>query len=192
MRARWSRSYDSPRRGARDQSCRQTTANSVNRRGRTTPMRAVKDWKELTLLASLCAVVWAFAVTNAGAQPSTPPSSCGKAGDVDLDQNWDAQQKRRFWFDSQGSRIMPYSWFIALEQAASEALLIDSCYMESFGFIVVPGHKLPIGFARDQNRTNTATYIGLTCAACHTARLTFGNRTALVEGGPGMADFSAF
>ena len=155
-------------------------------------MRTVKSWRDLARLVVVCAVVWASLVSAAIAQSSTRRSTCGKLADVNLKQNWSDREKVKFWFNSQGSRIMPYSWFIALEQATNEDLFIDACYMESLGFIVVPGQGLPIGFAQDTNRTKTATFIGLTCAACHTARLTIGTRTAIVEGGPSLVDFSAF
>src|SRR4051812_20149169 len=115
---------------------------------------------------------------------------------IDLKQGWDHATSEQFWFGSQGSRIMPYAWFIALEQQSNTALLRDPDFMESLGYIVVrklPANPndLPIGFARDENAAATASYAGLTCAACHTARWRIKGQTVIVEGGPAMADFSA-
>jgi mono/diheme cytochrome c family protein len=122
---------------------------------------------------------------------------CGSAfaQPIHLSQGWDAATSADFWFRSQGSRIMPYSWFIALEQADNQELLRAPAFMERLGYIVVgtsPSnpHNLPIGFARDENTTATASFAGLTCAACHTAQLLINNRRVIVDGGPAMADFT--
>ena len=41
------------------------------------------------------------------AQPMAP---------VFLDQGWSAEMREKFYFTPQGSRLMPYSWFRALER----------------------------------------------------------------------------
>ena len=33
-----------------------------------------------------------------------------------LDQNWSEAQRRWFYHTSQGTKLMPYRWFLALEQ----------------------------------------------------------------------------
>src|ERR1041385_6802707 len=123
-------------------------------------MRTVKSWKNLTRLFGASAVVWLCCAAPAVAEPAIGQPQCGRAADVDLHQHWSDAQKEKFWFDPQGSRIMAYSWFIALEQKDNEKLFIDPCFMESLGFIVVPGHKLPIGVAPDKNLNGTATWVG--------------------------------
>lgn len=118
--------------------------------------------------------------------------SRAEAQPVDLRQGWSPATSNAFWFGSQGSRVMPEAWFKnGLEQATSQNLLSDLDFLEQLGFIGVPG-KLPIGFAVDPTRKRTGPDIGLTCAACHTARLNIEGRAVLVEGGPAMVDFSAF
>jgi hypothetical protein len=141
-------------------------------------MRSAVDWKRVVVATAALAAAVAGG-TRVWAQP------------VNLDQGWNKQTSDAFWFNSQGSRIMPYSWFIGLEQAESTNLLSDVNFLEGLGFIGVEGQKLPIGFAVDRNQSRTATYIGLTCAACHTGRLNIEGRPVLVEGGPALADFSA-
>jgi len=66
-------------------------------------------------------------------------------------------------------------------------------------------HRLPVGFACSDRATNpmllpdgrpwrnpgtgrTMSAIGLTCAACHTGRLTYGNTELLIDGGPALTD----
>ena len=41
---------------------------------------------------------------------------------VNLEQGWTVDTQQAFYNTSQGSRIMPYSWYINLEQAKSETL----------------------------------------------------------------------
>lgn len=66
-------------------------------------------------------------------------------------------------------------------------------------------HRLPVGFACSDRQTDpmvapdgtpwrnpatgrTMSAIGLTCAACHTGRLTYGNTEILIDGGSAMTD----
>jgi len=156
-------------------------------------MHTAKGWKKLAQVIAASAVLSTCLVDRAGAESiAAKRATCGHIGEVDLRQKWTQGQREAFWFSSQGSRIMPYSWFVALEQEGSQQPLIDPCFMESLGFVSVPGYKLPIGFAQDKNPAGTATYVGLTCAACHTSRLNIGGHWAIVEGGQSLVDFSRF
>lgn len=132
-----------------------------------------------------------------------------------LDQNWKPEQREWYHYADQGARtfIVPYEWFVALEQPiislTAVGLLSDLTYLDRYGFI--PGsiqsrkQELPIGFARggsaqDSNgnpwlnpQTKQAmTGLGLTCAACHTGRLTYQNITVLIDGGSALADIATF
>jgi hypothetical protein len=66
-------------------------------------------------------------------------------------------------------------------------------------------HRLPVGFACSDRQTDpmvtpdgtpwrnpatgrTMSGVGLTCAACHTGRLTYGNTEVLIDGGSAMTD----
>jgi len=145
-------------------------------------MRSALNLKGLAAGVAALGIVIGLGVPSQ-AQPKAP---------LDLDQGWDAGTSAAFWFGSQGSQIMLESWFMTLEQGASTSLLSDAGFLERLGFIGVQGYKVPIGFAVDIDRQSGDRYIGLTCAACHTARLTIEGRPAIVEGGPSMADFSGF
>ncbi|MDJ0678723.1 MAG: hypothetical protein QNJ18_02520 [Xenococcaceae cyanobacterium MO_167.B52] len=41
---------------------------------------------------------------------------------VNLDQGWTKDTQQRFYFVDQGSQLMPYPWFLALEQDSSQEL----------------------------------------------------------------------
>ncbi len=109
--------------------------------------------------------------------------------DADLD---------RFYHLSQGSQVMPYDWFINLEQGDSTEKLTGDRFMSRFRFI--PSRKsevnpdgLQIGFAKDPpDPVNGSVNMGVTCAACHTAQITYQGASLLVNGGPGQIDFDDF
>jgi hypothetical protein len=128
-------------------------------------------------------------------QAATPQHTCDA---INLDQGWTPEQSEKFWFTSQGSRMMPYSWFLALEVAdpASQTLFTDPSNMSRYGFIAVPPSAmnkdgLPIGFTKDLGSANDS-YVGLNCAACHTGTLTIGGKPVIIEGAPALADFWTF
>ena len=57
------------------------------------------------------------------------------------------------------------------------------------------GHKksvLPLGFVKDKNKLDNRNYLGLTCAACHTGEVSFGNTGYIIEGGQAGADLDRF
>ena len=56
-----------------------------------------------------------------------------------LDQGWDVEERDRFYHEPQGSPIMPYEWFLILEQAGSEKLFRANDHMQSFGLITAAG-----------------------------------------------------
>ena len=93
---------------------------------------------------------------------------------VSLAQGWTANQQRTAWFTSFGSRLMPYAWFMALEQPTTEAPFAQQQYLSSFGFLPEQSSAknpdgLPVVFARDERESEH--WIGLNCAACHTGEI---------------------
>ncbi len=117
---------------------------------------------------------------------------------INLDQGWTHEQSEKFWFTSQGSRMMPYSWFMAMEVAdpTSQTLFTDPSNISRYGFISVPPSPmnkdgLPIGFTKDVGTANDS-YVGLNCAACHTGSLNIGGKFVIIEGAPALGDFWTF
>lgn len=107
---------------------------------------------------------------------------------LDVKQNW--AYASQFWTLDQGSKVMPWAWFMHLEKADGSGLLKDD--LVSFGFI--PGALketgLPIGFAKHTDAQGE--WVGFACAACHTGMWKFGNETVQIEGGPSMLDLDSF
>ncbi len=145
---------------------------------------------------------------------------------VALPQNWSPgwEWGGREWFHhaDQGTTIMPYDWLVALDQPEIKIIsrtgrFLDPEYMSRFGFLpsvanpaLNPEGILPIGWAihrgfvdptanlKDENAYNAKPYdaVGLTCAACHTGRLTYVgvNRRKvelLIDGGSAMINLRA-
>lgn len=114
-----------------------------------------------------------------------------------LEQNWDHATRMTWWYTTQGARIMPYAWFLALELADSEQLFASHKHLSQLRFIAGPADPklnpdaLPIGFVADTD-SNQERYIGVTCAACHTSKVSYQGKEYLIEGGPAHHDFDRF
>src|SRR6185312_8512341 len=128
-----------------------------------------------------------------------------------LDQGWSKEIRELFYYTPQGSRIIPYSWFMAIETANGQDMFADTAHLQTYGFIPADGthafnpDALPIGFAIDPvgpqpgatpapsadpvDPTRVGRYLGITCAACHTSNLSVGGREIRIEGGAGNVDF---
>jgi len=114
---------------------------------------------------------------------------------VYLDQNWDRYDSLWFYFTTQGSDFMPYEVFLSLEQADSKALFRNSENMNKYRFLTQkPGYNnsegLPIGFVKDSYQG--ISYMGFTCAACHTTQINYKNTGIRIDGAPALADFEGF
>ena len=109
-----------------------------------------------------------------------------------LNQNWSATERQEFYTTSQGSRMMPYRWFLALEVSDSQ----DSFYktrLPELGYLPNPQSasnpdSLPVGFVRDQNEITKEEFIGMNCAACHTNQLSYAGKTYQIDGAPALSD----
>ena len=111
---------------------------------------------------------------------------------------WTEAERQRYYHLSQGSQIMPYDWFVALEQIGNEEPFIADANMARFRIIPDPNlinnpDRLPIGFARDDPDPVTGVVnVGLTCAACHTSQMTYKGTLIRIDGAPGMVDLDSF
>lgn len=111
-----------------------------------------------------------------------------------------------FYHESQGTSILPYNWFIALERPRTNPwlLVFGSEELFSKNFILQHGFipdkvsstnpdGLPIGFAKTESMyfpglDRKAAAIGFTCSACHTGQIVHNNTRYIIDGGPAMID----
>lgn len=130
-----------------------------------------------------------------------------KPGDlVLLEQGWKDETRTAFHHTPQGTQIMRYSWFLALEQPCMTPFcgkFSDMDYLGRFGFISSKKDPkfnpdgLPVGFTRDDQFYDPATkqkysVVGFNCAACHTAELKYQNKDIRIDGGPAMVNLGEF
>jgi len=116
-----------------------------------------------------------------------------------LDQGWSKETRELFYFTPQGSRMIPYAWFMALETPDGSGRFADSSHLESYGFIPADGphalnpDALPVGFAIDPVEVpGRGRYLGLTCAACHTGNVTVDGHAIRIDGAPANLDMDRF
>ena len=118
------------------------------------------------------------------------------SGTVFLNQGWSQEQRQEFYHKSQGTRLVPLPWLLALKQNASAKPFLADGHVASFGFIPDSKHKfneegLPVGFAVTQfpgadDPSRMVPWVGYTCAACHTGRMIARGKTVQIDGAPSM------
>lgn len=120
------------------------------------------------------------------------------------EQGWTMEEREWFWHIPQGTAIMPYDWFLALEQPKSDGkgAFADSAYLARYGFIPAPKGSynpdgLPIGFVKDEKFKDpftgqVATMAGITCAACHTGQINYNGKGMVIDGGQAMINVTLF
>lgn len=125
-------------------------------------------------------------------------------GAISLRQGWTEDSQEEFYYTSQGSQILPYDWFLALEQASGKKLFRANNNISAMAYIpTAPTERnpdaLPVGFARASNPLQTTddapyyeSWVGMTCAACHSTEVESNGVVMRVNGGPALADFQLF
>lgn len=156
-----------------------------------------------TAAFSLAACAEQFVQTNPIDGPCDRGTFVGAfGGEVIVPQNWTCQERQEFWYTDQGSQVMPYAWFLHLEQPDNSGKFSTSANLDSYRYLPqkptgLNPQGLPIGFTRGTSKNNIAygeisgEWLGLTCAACHTGQVEFEGKKYLIDGAPTMADFEA-
>ena len=164
----------------------------------------------------------ATATTNTTATTTDAPPAPAAA--IRLDQGWSDQEAETFYYTPQGSQLIPYAWFLALERDDAQSLFRENANMARYGYITADAASennpdaLPVGFVVDVGTTEplltaaddvgspdpqratgpagheggSTKWLGMTCAACHTAELHHGGKRFRIDGGPAMADHETF
>ena len=114
-----------------------------------------------------------------------------------LSQNWDESAASWFYSVAQGSYWLRYEWFVNLEQAESQKLFRDASHFRSLGYLARAEssdnpHGLAVGFVRDEKHLpdgSLESYLGMTCAACHTGHVNYSGTTFVIDGAPTNGNF---
>lgn len=120
---------------------------------------------------------------------TTPSSLLGQT--TFLSQNWTEAERQEFYTTSQGSRMMPYAWFMALETHDGQDLFFEKT-LPTLGYL--PNAKsdtnpdaLPVGFVKDIDASMNQ-HVGLNCSACHTSQISFEGKRLQIDGGATLGD----
>ena len=114
---------------------------------------------------------------------------------VYLDQGWDAADSLWYYNTTQGSALLPYDFFIALEQPASSELVRANGNMDRYRYLpqkptFFNPDGLAVGFVKESYQGRD--YMGYTCAACHTGQINYQGAAIRIDGGPAMANMVGF
>ena len=198
-----------------------STSNAAEVR-RKTGNSSIPRWLRILLKIGavfFCLYLLAIPVANWWLK-SAPPNRPIDGKQFKLDQgvadDWSKDGLKWFAHESQGAMIMPYKWFVALEQPElslspwSSKRFSDIDYLSRFGFLASESHEemnpdglLPVGFSIERNFQDprdvysNQDVVGLTCAACHTGKLTFQKpdkslASIRIQGGSGSVDLREF
>lgn len=112
-----------------------------------------------------------------------------------LDQGWSASDSLWYYNTTQGSALMPYDFFVALENAASDELFRSDNNIDHYRYLpqkptFFNPDGFPVGFVKETYRGKD--YMGYTCAACHTGQVNYKGQAIRIDGGPAMADMVGF
>src|SRR5262245_23771314 len=112
-----------------------------------------------------------------------------------LEQGWRPQDSLWFYNTTQGSALMPYDFFMVLEQADSDEPFRSIKNVDRFRYLPQKAtffnpDAMPVGFVKETYRGKD--YIGYTCAACHTGQVNYKGQAVRIDGGPSMADMVGF
>ncbi|MER0216167.1 MAG: ribonuclease E [Nitrosomonas sp.] len=164
--------------------------------------------KILLLISSLLAIAWLvtglswrlYELRDNDSNRGAPISGVDKFGGqfsriAYLDQGWSAADSLWFYTATQGSNLLPYSFFLVLEQSSSSALFRANENIDRYGYL--PQRQtssnpdgLPAGMVRDEYQGKA--YMGFTCAACHTTQINYQGTGIRIDGGPAYSDMETF
>ena len=112
-----------------------------------------------------------------------------------LDQGWSESDSLWFYTTTQGSNLLPYDFFLALEQKDKPESFRSNENINRYRYLAqkpTSGNPdgLPVGFVKDTYKGKD--YVGLTCAACHTGQINYRGNGIRIDGGPAGADMETF
>jgi RoxA-like, cytochrome c-like len=122
---------------------------------------------------------------------------------VRLNQGWTLSDSNWFYWTTQGSQLVPYAFFIALEQPNDQALFREPRNMLKYRFLPERPSRanpdgLPVGLVADPGSSlppdliSDRRSLGFTCAACHTAQINYKGTGMRIDGAPALGDVVGF
>jgi len=135
---------------------------------------------------------------GSAAPPPAPTTAAAQGGVTFLEQGWSEGDRQMFYHTTQGTRVIPYAWFLALERKglSPQPPFLSDDTAERYRLIPDPNtvnnpDRLPVGLVKEVAADGTE-YVGVTCAACHTGQLNFGGAKIRIDGGPAMHNLNGY
>lgn len=154
------------------------------------------------LVSLVCVILLIFGISGCSYGQQGPRIQAGEAvfdayeKVVNLEQGWTENTQQAYYFTDQGSRLLPYSWFLALEQPDRQALFRSNENIDELRYLPSRPSQwnpdgLPVGFVKNTDQKGQE-WMGFTCAACHTAQINYKGTGLRIDGGPTIADLEQF
>jgi hypothetical protein len=112
-----------------------------------------------------------------------------------LVQGWTPADSMWFYTTTQGSDLLPYDFFMALEKPGTSEPFRSNENLNYYHYLPQKAtlsnpDALPVGFVKDSYKGKD--YLGFTCAACHTGQLNYKGTGIRIDGGPAGTDMDSF
>jgi mono/diheme cytochrome c family protein len=112
-----------------------------------------------------------------------------------LAQGWKPADSMWFYNTTQGSDLLPYDFFMALEKPNSSEPFRSNENLNYYHYLpqkttISNPDALPVGFVKDTYKGHA--YLGFTCAACHTGQVNYKGTGIRIDGGPAGSDMVSF
>jgi cytochrome c5 len=128
---------------------------------------------------------------------------------INLQQCWNKSDQIRFYTTNQGGQIAPYDLIKHLEMPLVAEKFFSRTNFERWRFLPLEKTDAdqrsdvdkdvsdwPLGFVVDNNSSGKQAWqgqwLGVTCAACHTAQIEYQTKKIRVDGAPTMASMNQF
>jgi hypothetical protein len=119
-----------------------------------------------------------------------------------LQPEWSDRRRERYYQTSQGSLVIPYAWFKALEWRTSRQLFSSPEVQTRYGLLpnndpVYNSDQFPVGIVRQVVEDQYVDTLGegqkewasISCAACHTGQIQYRGTALRIDGGQGFWNF---
>jgi RoxA-like, cytochrome c-like len=119
-----------------------------------------------------------------------------------LQPEWSNDRREKFYQTSQGSLVMPYAWYHALESRTGREMFASPEVQVRYGLLPDndPEHnpdQLPVGIVKDVVRDEYVPTLGqghkvwasISCAACHTGQILYKGTAMRIDGGQAFWGF---
>ncbi len=112
-----------------------------------------------------------------------------------LQQGWKPADSMWFYNITQGSDVLPYDFFMALEKPGTSEPFRSNENLNYYHYLPQKAtlsnpDALPVGFVKD--RYKGKDFIGYNCSACHTGQVNYKGVGIRIDGGPAGSDMDSF